>query len=218
MVFLGPLGNGFVEPGIQGGNGTLRQIFGQFLEVVNKNNAHHRTGTDILVPNLVQLRQVAEIQYTHHEALVLPGVDGNAIDPVTAVVQRNIVGAFTFPGGKPVGGQAGDNLLQSRLQQRIRQAGNAGKAVIGPENVSVPQADQYRRERTVPLGDPLQGFRRGLQKLLDLTAPVILTQGIARQDKQRYSSFHPCQDILFRKQRRHAESAQDKEVDSPAGS
>ena len=117
VVFLGPLGDGIVELGIQCGNGALRQILGQFLKVVNKDNAHHRAGADILVPNLVQLCQVAQIQHAHHKAIVFPGVDGNAVDPVAALVHRNIVGAFILTGGKPVGGKAWDDLLQSRLHQ-----------------------------------------------------------------------------------------------------
>ena len=177
-VALRPPGDGLVELGVQGGNGAFRQVFGQFFIVVDENDGHHRPGADILVPHLIQLRQVGKIQHAQHGAPVVLRPDGGAVYPVAAVSQNRVVGAFRFSCGEPVQGEVRQHLLQPKLGHGVGVPRQLAETVVAPDDVPIPQADHHRRQWRFPAAGGLQGIGGGLDILLNFPLPACPVQNV----------------------------------------
>ena len=162
-VALCPFGDGVVELGVHGGDTAFAEVADQLLIVVNEDNGHHRTGTDILVPHLVQLCQVAEVHHPQHGAAAVLGPDHRAVDPVAAILDGGIVGTFGFAGSQPIRGEVGKYLPQLMLHHGIGNAGQAAETVICPNNAPVCQPNHHRGEGIGTLADGLHRFREGAQ-------------------------------------------------------
>ena len=217
VVALRPLGDGVVELGIHIGNGAFRQVFCQFLIVVNEDNGDHRAGADILVPNLVQLRQVTEIQHPQHGAPAVLRPDGSAVDPVTPGAEEGILWAFGLAGFQPVQRKLRQNLLQLLLHHRVRVAGQFTEPMIGPDNHIVPHPNEYRGQGAFPLGGGLHRIGHGLDIALQLPAPAVSVHHIQHEHHQRHGGFHRRQPVVAFQQRRRAEGCHHKKVYAHAG-
>ena len=217
VVAVGPFGNGVTQLGVQGGDGVLRQVLGQLLIVVNEDDGYHRPGADIFVPNLVQFRQIAEIQDPQHGALAVLGPDGSAVDPIAARAQRHILGALGFSGGQPVRAEAGKDLIQILLHHGIGIPRQLAEAVIGPDDAAVSQPGQHRRQRALPPAGGLQGVGSILNILLNLTVPPAAVHDIGHEHQQRHTGLPGSQPILPRQQRCRAERRHNQKIQSHSG-
>ena len=216
-VALRPLGNGLVQPGVHGGNGAFRQVLGQFLVVVNENDGNYRTGADIFVPNLVQLRQIAEIQGSQHGTPVVLRPDGGAVDPIAPIAQGSIPRAFGFAGFQPVQRKVRKHLFQLLLHHGIGIARQLAEPVVGPDNDPVPQPDKHRGQGALPLGGSLQGIGNRLDIPLNLSIPAIPVHDVEHEHHQRHRRLRRRQPEVPLQQGCRAESRHHHKVHSHSG-
>ena len=217
-VALRPPGDGFVQLGVQRGNGAFRQVFGQFLIIVDENDGDHRPGADILVPHLIQLRQVGKIQHAQHGAPVVLRPDGGSVYPVTAVAQNRVMGAFCFSGGEPVQGEVGQHLLQPQLGHGVGVPRQLAEAVVAPDDVSVPQTNHHRRQGRFPAAGGFQGIGSGLDILLNFPFPTCPVQNVQQERDHCHRHFSGGQPVMPHQQRRSAESGHHEKVCTHPGS
>ena len=216
-VALCPLGNGLVQPGVHGGNGAFRQVLGQLLVVIDQNNGYHRPGADIFVPDLVQLRQIAEIQSPQHGTPVVLRPDGGAVDPIAPVAQGRIPRAFGFAGFQPVQREVRQHLLQLLLHHGVGIARQLAEPVVGPDNDPVPQPDKHRGQGALPLGGSLQGVGNRLDIPLDLPIPAIPVHDVEHEHHQRHRRLRRRQPEVPLQQGCRAESRHHHKIHSHSG-
>ena len=217
VVTVSPLGDGVAQLGVQRGDGVFRQVLGQLLIVVDEDDGYHRPGADIFIPDLVKLRQIAEIQHPQHSALAVLSPDSSAVDPIAAGAQRHILGALGFAGSQPVRAEAGKNLIQILLHHGIGIPCQLAEAVVGPDNAAVSQPGQYRRQRAFPLAGGLHGVGSILNILLNLTVSPAAVHDISHEHQQCHTSLPGGQPILSRQQRCRAERRHDQKIQPHSG-
>ena len=180
VIGLRPGGDGIVDLSIHGGNGGFGQVHGQFLVVIHQNNGHHRTGTDILIPDLIHFRQIAQVQNAEIGAHHIVCPDGTAVNTVAAGADGHIVGILGLAGSQPVHADAGQHIGNILLGDLLAVAGNGGKPVAGPDDAVIPQPDQRHGQGIFRnfAGD-IRGSGGILDKCLDLTAATPPIQKIA---------------------------------------
>ena len=159
--------DGIAQLCIQTGNGRFRQVLGQFLIIIDQNDGHHRTGTDIFIPDLIKLRQIHKVQHTQQQAPAVLCTDGRSVNTIPAAVQRHILGTFRLSGSQTFRGKLRQNFLQLLLHHGIGIAGQFTEAVICPDDAAVTQTHQHRRQRAFSFGSRFQCMD-GLIRLLQV--------------------------------------------------
>ena len=208
VIPVGPLGNGIAQLGVQGGDGAFGEILGQLLIVVHQNDGNHGTGADILVPHLIEQRQITEIQNPEGAAVGVVGPEHGAVDPVAAILDGDIVGGLGLSGGEPVGGQAGNGFIQSALLQAVGQGTDGIKFRVVPDDVAVLQPDHQGGEGISSLA---HGLNRG-GAAAQIPGKILAAEAAAQSEKHngqygdRQLSY--SQDRLTHQERGKAEAYQ----------
>ena len=211
VIFLCPLGDSIVDFGVQGGHRALAEILGDLLVIVNEDNRHHGTGTDILIPHLIQLCQIREVQHAYPGLTGILGLKHSAVNPVALTAQLYIVGILCLAGNQPFCIKARQKIGDIAFFHHIIQAGQCHKPVIGIDNAAVCKAHRHHRKRGSLTGKTALLFYRFFHKCLYLLSAVCPMEKICGHNQSPHRQFNSGKDIVLQ-QRRGQNKAQQKHI------
>ena len=217
LIAFRPLGDGIIELGVHGGNRAVSQILGQLVIVVHQDDGHHRSGTDVLVPYLIQFRQIRKIQNAQHGSVPVVSPDGGTVHPIPAVSHGNIIGILRFSAHQPIRGEIGQNFRQLLIQHPILEAGDGLELFVCPDDTPVPQPCQHHGKGAFLPIRFLQGAGCGLNKRLQFPPAVILLNPINDKQDSRNTKFYRRQQIPFRQGGRNGEANHHRKIQSHVG-
>ena len=185
VVILRPGGDDLVEAGIEVGGGGFGEIFGQLLIVVDEDDGNNGTGAHILVPDLVKIRQIGEVEGGQHGAVGIVGPDGIAEDPVAAVVDPDIGGILLLARGQPVHFEVGHQIGDLLLVHPLPEAAQIHEGIVGPDQRTVGDANQRHGEGCPSAVGVAQGVGGGLDVGLQLPTALELAVLIVGKEEGR---------------------------------
>ena len=103
MIAFRPFGKHIIDLGVEQGDGALGQVLGQLFVVIHQNNGYHRAGTDILIPNLIQLCQIRKVDNAKASAFHIFSNQGSTVDTVAVTLQLYIIRMLCLAGRQPLG-------------------------------------------------------------------------------------------------------------------
>ena len=213
VIPLRPLGDGVVNPGGEAGDGAFRQVLGQLVIVVHQDDGNHRAGADVLVPHLVKLREIREIQHPQPGLLRVVACGDHAVNPVPPLLQGHVVGVLRLAGQEPVGIEAGEDVPDGLLLEGVPVAGDLVEGLVAVDNLLIRQANHRHGEGTVGAKALVLLLQQLLEVVLHLVLPLHPHQQVHPQLHAGYGNAHPCQNILVQKCRRHGKYRQHADVE-----
>ena len=217
VIALRPLGDGIVDLCIECRNCTLTQIFYQLFVVIHQYDRHHGTGTDILIPHLIELGQICEVQRRQLGLLLVICLNGRAVNAVAVLHQLYIEWILCFAGNQPLGVKARQNIGNVPFLHCVVKACQLQELVIGKDDAAVCHPyHNNRKGRPLPLHAVLliQGFLHEGFQLFPAAGPL---RQIQRDKYQPNRQLNACQRILLKQHRRPCKKQQKHKIDSHIG-
>ena len=217
VIVLGPVGDGIVDAGIHGRGSALAHVLGQFLVVVHHDQADHRAGADILIPDLIKLGQVGKVQHAQAGGMGILGLDHRTVNTVAALLQGHIVGILGLAVQKPLAIEAGKHIRNSALGHGILEAGELDKIVIHIDDALVAQAGDHHGEGNLAAGLLLR-VQLLAEEALQFSAAIALEYHVNRKNQASNDQLYCCQDILLCDRRRHSKQEHEDKISPHAWS
>ena len=212
VVVLRPGGDGLVDVGVEVGGGGFGQVLGQLLIVVDEDDGNNGTGTDILVPDLVQLRQVGKVQRRQKGAVAVVGVDGVAVDAEAAAIDGHIEGILLLAVCQPVHLEIRDQVGDLLLVHPLPEAADAHEGIVRPDQRAVAHAHQRHGEGSASAVGVAQGIGGGLDEGLQLPAAVNLPEIVQGEEDRCGRQLRQRQISVSRHQRGKGKQEHHKKV------
>ena len=216
-VAVCPLADLGVDLRVETGNDRVGQIVGQFVVVVYQNDGYHWTGTDILITDLQQLRQILQVDHSHDTAGFFRGGKQGAGDMEPAAPIAQLVGTFGFSGSQPIGGEAGQNFKNALGREAVPDAGQLGEGLVVPDQLVLIELDQRHGEGNLAVRGAAHHLIGGLNVFMQRTAAAQVGPLVACQQEQGHNGLADGQVKLLQHQSGDAEQAHDHKVGSHAG-
>ena len=215
---VGPGRQAVVDGGVDGGHHAVGQIADQLIVVVHQQNGYDGTGTDILVPDLQQLRHVHQIDGGQKQGgVILIGVNLTAQHAIAAIAQGVVAGAFGLALGQPADGQLGQYRLQLGTEGGGLETRQLVEMVVGPEHLVVGNGHNGHGQRQfVPQGR-VQGGGGGLNVPENFLFLPSRGNPEQHQHHRRHRQLRTGQHILAHEGRHGGQEQQNHKIEGGAG-